>query len=256
MSLHPDLQKLVASSTMINSNRYTPFFIETSTGDTRWSLRPIGDGADIPEVVVNEQKHTVTVPDYGVNLKVTYKALRHRSTAQFKVLLWFLGYRLQADKNGLLIDTVINGDGNANPAIVHNTAVSGSLDYTDLVNFYSEFYPFEMKLFLVHKDMLATLLTMEVFKDPLAGFTFQRTGEIVSPLGSKLVRCDEIPPDMIIGMDNRFAMEEVVGQPLSVEYDKIIEQRIEEAVISESVAFTKIVHEAARILDTEWGEVK
>ncbi|MBD3233138.1 MAG: hypothetical protein GF315_05385, partial [candidate division Zixibacteria bacterium] len=105
MSLHPDLQKLVASSTMINSNRYTPFFIETSTGDTRWSLRPIGDGADIPEVVVNEQKHTVTVPDYGVNLKVTYKALRHRSTAQFKVLLWFLGYRLQADKNGLLIDT-------------------------------------------------------------------------------------------------------------------------------------------------------
>jgi hypothetical protein len=34
-----------------------------------------------------------------------------------------------------------------------------------------------------------------------------------------------------------------------VEYDKVIEQRLEEAVISESVAYAKIIKDAAIVLD-------
>jgi len=93
------------------------------------------------------------------------------------------------------------------------------------------------------------ILTLTEFKDPLAGFKFQSTGELVSPLGAKLVRCDEIPSDLIVGMDSRFAVEEVISQPLVVEYDRIIEQKFEEAVISESIAYAKVVKEAALVLD-------
>jgi len=64
------------------------------------------------------------------------------------------------------------------------------------------------------------------------------------------VRCDDVPTDLIIGLDTRFAVEEVITQPLMVEYDKIIEQRIEEAIISESVAYAKVIREASVILDT------
>lgn len=35
-----------------------------------------------------------------------------------------------------------------------------------------------------------------------------------------------------------------------VEYDKIIEQRFEEAVITESVSYAKVIREASVILDT------
>ena len=56
--------------------------------------------------------------------------------------------------------------------------------------------------------------------------------------------------DLVIGLDSRFAIEEVVTQPLMVEYDKIIEQRFEEAVISESVAYAKVIREASVVLDT------
>lgn len=253
MSLHPELNKLVASTTVINSNRYTPFHIETNPDDTNWSMRPIGDSAEIPAVLVNEQKHTIAVPDYGISLKATYKALRHRSTAQFKVLLWYLGYRLQADKNGLLVNTIVNGDGNSNPAAVTNTDVSGTLDYDDLVRFYNDFYPFEMNALIVHENALRTILTMTEFKDPMAGFRFQGTGELVSPLGANLIRCDEVPADSVIGLDNRFAVEEVISQPLMVEFDKIIDQKIEEAVISESVVYAKIIESSSRILDTVWS---
>jgi hypothetical protein len=84
----------------------------------------------------------------------------------------------------------------------------------------------------------------------MAGYRFQGKGEMFSPLGSTLVRCDEVPDDLVIGLDSRFAVEEVITQPLMVEYDKIIEQRFEEAVISESVAYAKVIQEASVVLDT------
>jgi hypothetical protein len=251
--MRPELGKLVASSSTISSSRYTPFYINVTPQESKLSLRPIGDAAEIPTLTVAEQLHSITVPDYGITLKTSYKALKHRTTAQFKVLLWYVGFRLQADKMALVVDTIINGDGNDNPATVINSATSGSFTYDDLITLWNEFFPFEMNTILCHKEMIKTILAMEEFKDPMAGFKFQKTGDLVSPLGSALVRCDEVLSDSVIGLDNRFAIEQVVSQPLMVEYDKVIEQKLEEAVISESVAYAKVIKEAALVLDTVWS---
>ncbi len=251
--MRPELEKIISSSNRISNSRYTPFYVDVTPADEKLSLRPIGDLSHIPTITVGEQVHTITVPDYGVTLKTSYKALKSKSTTQFKVLLWYIGFRLQADKMALVVDTIINGDGNQNPARVVNTEASGSLSYSDLVGLYNEFFPFEMNTVLCHKDKINTVLNMDEFKDPMAGFKFQKTGELVSPLGSKLIRCDDVPSDLIMGLDNRFAMEEVVSSPLMVEYDKVIEQKLEEAVISESVAYAKVIKEASLVLDSVWA---
>ncbi len=252
MNMRPELGKLLASTAGVSTSRYSPIHINHSATDPAMSLRPVGEGAEIPSVNVTEQNNTITIPDYGLTLKVTYKALRHRSMAQFKVLLWYIGYRLQSDKVALAVDTIINGDGNSNAASVINTDITGTLDYDDLVKFWNEFYPYQPNVLICHKDKVRSILTLSEFKDPLVGFSFQTNGEITSPLGATLIRCDEVPSDYIIGLDNRFALEEVIGQPLMVEYDKIIEQKIEEAVISESVAYAKVVKESSLVLDSEW----
>jgi hypothetical protein len=249
MAMRPLYNQLTAAQTVIGSNRYSPLYLNISPTDTRLSLRPIGEGAEIPQFVVNEQKKTVTVPEYGIALKVSYRTLRHRTLTQFKVLLWYLGFRLQTDKVALLAEVLQSGDGNTNPATVINTDVSGTLDYDDLVKFWAEFAPFELNTILCEKTKMRQILTLTEFKDPLAGFKFPSTGELVSPLGAKLIRCDTVPTDTIIGLDSRFAVEEVISQPLTVEYDRIIEQRFEEAVISESVAFAKVIKEASLVLD-------
>ncbi len=249
MSMRPMYNQLTAAQTVIGANRYSPLYIGTSASDQRLALRPIGEGAEIPQVTVSEQLNTITVPDYGVALKTSYKTLRHKTTAQFKVLLWYIGFRLQSDKIAMLTDVLINGDGNDNAATVVRTDVSGTIDYDDLVKFWSEFCPFELNTLVCHKTKMRQLLTLAEFKDPLAGFKFQSTGELISPLGAKLVRCDEIATDLVVGFDSRFAVEEVISQPLMVEFDKIIEQKFEEAVISESIAFAKVVPEAALVLD-------
>lgn len=252
MNLRPELGRLLASSSQVSTSRYSPIQINHSASDSETSLRPIGEAATIPALNVTEQNSTIVIPDYGLTLKVTYKALRYRSMAQFKVLLWYIGYRLQSDKVALVVNTIINGDGNSNAAAVIDTDVTGTLDYDDLVKFWNEFYPYQPNVLICHKDKIRSILTLTEFKDSMIGFSFQANGEITSPLGASLIRCDEVPTDYVIGMDNRFAIEEVISQPLMVEYDKIIEQKIEEAVISESVAYAKVVKDSSLVLDSTW----
>lgn len=248
-SMRPELSKLIASSTVINSNHYTPFYIDTtSTG--KFSLRPVGEASEIPQLVVTEQNHAITVGDFGLNLKTSYRALRYRSTAQFRVLLWYIGFRMQTDKIGMVVNTIISGDGNDNAAAKVNAATTGTLTYSDLITLWSQFAPFEMTTLVCHVDKLKSILNLSEFKDPLIGYHFQQSGELITPLGATLIRSDEVPADYIIGLDSRFAIEEVITQPLMIEYDKIIEQRFEEAVISEAVAYAKIVPNASCILDT------
>ncbi len=249
--MRPELSNLIANTTTVSSNSYTPFFIDTGSS-TKFSLRPVADGADVPQLLVTEQNHSVFVADYALALKTSYKALRYRTTSQFRVLLWYIGFQLQTDKIGMIVDTIVSGDGNNNAATVVNTAASGTLTYADIVNLWSKFSPFEMNTLICHISQLKTVLNLAEFKDPLAGSRFQKTGELVTPLGSLLVRSDNVSTDLILGLDNRFAIEEVITQPLLVEYDKIIEQRFEEAVISESVAYAKIIKEASVVLDTVW----
>jgi hypothetical protein len=246
--MRPELDRLLAGSTAIQSNRYTPFFVDTADTD-KFSLRPVGEGAEIPSLVVTEQKHSLNVRDYGLALKTSYKTLRHRSTAQFKVLLWYIGFRLQTDKIALVVDTLVNGDGNDNAAEAITSTASGSLTYADLVKLWAEFAPFEMNHLVCHIGTLKTILTMQEFKDPLAGYRFGKTGDLFTPLGAALVRCDNAAADYVIGLDSRFAIEEVISQPLMVEFDKIIDQKFEEAVISESVSYAKVVKEASVVLD-------
>lgn len=246
--MRPELSKLVANSTTVATNRYTPFFIDTSN-DAKFSLRPIGDGADIPQLIVTEQNHTVNVRDYGLALKASYKALRYRTTAQFRVLLWYIGFKMQSDKIGMVMDCIVNGDGNSNSATVVNAAATGVLGYTDLVTLWSQFKNFEMNTMVAHVDSLKKILGLDEFKDPMAGYRFQLSGELFSPLGATLVRSDAVATDQVIGLDRRFAVEEVITQPLMVEYDKIIDQRFEEAVITESVTYAKVIKEASVILD-------
>ena len=251
-AMRPELNKLMANSAAVASNRYTPFHIDTSS-DTRFSMRPIGDGAEVPSLLVTEQQHAVKVTDYGLALRASYKALRYRTTSQFRVLLWYIGFKMQTDKIGMVVDCIINGDGNSNSATVINTASSGTLAYADLISLWAQFAPFEMNTIICHVDTLKTILTLDEFKDPLAGYRFQHSGEMFSPLGATLVRSDEVPADHVIGLDHRFGIEEVITQPLMVEYDKIIDQRFEEAVISESITYAKMINEASIVLDTVWS---
>ena len=70
-------------------------------------------------------------------------------------------------------------------------------------------------------------------------------GKLTTPLGAQLHRTSAVEDGLIIGMDNRYALELVKAGDVMVEYDKLIDQQLERAAISSISGFAKICDGAA-----------
>lgn len=143
------------------------------------------------------------------------------------------------------MSTVLNGDGNDNPAAVIETAGSGTLTYSDLLALWNALDPYELNTIVASPDMMLKMLAVEEFKNPQTGINFQGTGRLNSPLGANFIKSDALSAGTIVGLDKRFALEMVVASDVAVEYDKLIDQQLERAAISVTAGFSKIFDEAS-----------
>ena len=64
-----------------------------------------------------------------------------------------------------------------------------------------------------------------------------------------LVRVPNATATKVIGLDSRFAVRETVSQPLMIEVDKVINQKLESAVVSKESVYTIMVDGAAKLSD-------
>jgi len=68
-------------------------------------------------------------------------------------------------------------------------------------------------------------------------------------MGAEIFRYDSASDNYIAAIDKRFAIKKGVEQDLLVEADKIMEKRIEECIISESIAYSVLCDKARKYLD-------
>jgi len=71
---------------------------------------------------------------------------------------------------------LINGDGNDNAASNTAVASSGKLTYTDLVNFWNLFDPYELNTIIAAPAQVAQQLGITEFRDAAAGLNFHADG--------------------------------------------------------------------------------
>lgn len=81
---------------------------------------------------------------------------------------------------------------------------------------------------------------------------FQGSGDLVTPFGAQLIVGEAVPADVIIGLDRRFALEEVYETGLIVETDRLIRRQLEGTAVSETAGFAKIITDASRVLSIDW----
>lgn len=240
------LADIVAVNSTIDASVYRAAYANLS-GD--FKMRRIAEGARFPEVIIAFGEQTITLRKVGMMIKATYEALRRVKLPVIATHLKLIGNQMAKDKVGDAISIAINGDGNSNAATVDTVAASGTLAYSDLVDFDLNFDPYESKLWIGPKAVITLLLNMTEFKNPLSGMKYQETGEWITPLGNLLKRNDTITSDNLLGMDKDFCIEQVNERGANLtEHEKIIDGQWENITISEVVGFAKI-HDAARVLD-------
>ena len=125
---------------------------------------------------------------------------------------------------------------------------AGSLTYSELVDFWAQFEPYEMNTLLVSGDVLLKLLKMEELQNPLTGLNFQGTGRLTTPLGATLLRTSALGTGKLIGLDKRYALEMVKAGDVLVEYDKLIDRQMERVAITSVAGFAKVFREASKVL--------
>ena len=246
------LPSITASVTRFEGMDYRSIYSAASEDDK--ALRFVGEGALIPQTEIRAADHLVSLKKRGRMLVASYEAIRFQRIDLFSVMLRQIGNQIMRMHLEDAIDVIVNGDGNGNTAeslaVGDDTigGTAGSLSYAELLAFWNRFDPYTMNTMLVSNDVMLAMLKLTEFQNPLTGLNFQGTGTLTTPLGANLLRTSAMPAGTLIGLDKNYALEQICGSEITVEYDKLIDRQLERAAITSISGFAKLFTEASKVL--------
>ena len=246
------LPNITATTTVIDSMDYRSIYSVPTDADKE--LKDVAEGTAIPETEVKTKEHLVSLTKRGRMLVASYEAVRFQKLDLFSVMLRQIGAYIQKQQLSDAVNVLLSGDGNDNAATVYEvgtspiSGTSGSLNYDQLVEFWGQFDPYTMNTILCSTATMTKMLKIPELQNPMTGLNFQGTGKLTTPLGAQLHRTGAVADGMIIGLDNRYALELVRAGDVLVEYDKLIDRQLERAAITSISGFGKICQDAAKAL--------
>ncbi len=247
------LPSIVSTTTVIDSLDYRSIYSVPTDEDK--ALKDVAEGSEIPTTEVKTKEHLVSLSKRGRMLVASYEAIRFQKLDLFSVMLRQIGAYIQKQQLADAVNVLISGDGNDNAAVQYTvgtdpiSGTKGTLGYDQLVEFWGQFDPYTMNTILCSTPTMTNLLKVPELQNPLTGLNFQGTGKLSTPLGAQLHRTSVVADGVIIGLDNRYALEQVRAGDVMVEYDKLIDRQLERAAITSICGFGKICTEAAAVLN-------
>ena len=243
------LPRIVATTTMIDGLDYRSVTSVPSEDDK--ALKDVAEGAFIPETKVTTQENLIKLNKRGRMLVASYEAIRFQKLDLFTITLKQIGAYIARTQFADAVDVLISGDGNDNAA--SSTSISDTsthvITYSDLVTFWNLFSPYELSTIVTTPAIMAKLLNLSEFKDATAGFSFQSSGRMITPVGAELIKSSAVSSGKLIGLDKNCALEMVKAGDVMTEYDKLIDRQLERAAITSIAGFAKIFAGASRVLN-------
>ncbi len=246
------LPAITATTTVIDAMDYRSIY--SNPTDEALALQDVEEGAQIPTTEVRTKENLVSLSKRGRMLIASYEALRFQKLDLFSVMLRQIGAYIQKQQVADAVQVLLEGDGNDNEAAVYAvgtdpiSGTSGTLGYDQLVEFWGQFDPYTMNTILCNTSTMTSLLKIPELQNPMTGLNFQGTGKVGTPLGAQICRTSAVADGMIIGLDKRYALEQVRAGDVLVEYDKLIDRQLERAAITSIAGFGKICTNAAAAL--------
>ena len=246
------LPAITAAVTTIDARDYRSIYSVPTDADK--SLRRVEEGAVIPQTEIRARENLVHLHKRGRMLVASYEAIRFQRLDLFSVMLRQIGSQIMRMHLDDAISVLIDGDGNANAAGAYAVGTSpiggasGTLTYSELLDFWAQFDPYNLNTLIVPPAVMLSMLKLPEFQNPLTGLNFQGTGELTSPIGARLIKTAAAPAGRIIGLDKNYALEMIQSADVSVEYDRLIDRQLERAAITSISGFAKLYTDAAKVL--------
>ena len=180
------LSDIIATKTVIDGMDYRS--VTSSPGDDEKMLKPVSEGAVMPQTTIKTSEKLVKLQKRGRMLVASYEAVKFQKLDLFTVTLRQIGAHIAREQLNDAVDVLINGDGNSPAAATVSSATSGTLTYDDLVKLWGALSPYEMNTILAsyRSNEKASFHEPEM-KDAHAGLDFHASGRMITPLGAKLI---------------------------------------------------------------------
>lgn len=240
------LDSIVATKTNIEGLDYRTI-TSIPTADEK-ELKEVAEGAQIPETVIHTQENLVTLKKRGRMLVASYEAIRFQRLDLFTVTLRQIGAYIARSQFKDAVNVLIDGDGNNNSAEVVAPATAGTITYADLIKLWNTFSPYEMNTLIASPDIMAKLLAMPEFRDAPAGLNFHGNGSMITPLGAKLIKSNDLSKK-IVALDKNYALEMVTAGGVQTDFDRLIDRQLERAAITQISGFAKIFADSAKVMN-------
>ena len=234
------LPNIVSTVTKIDSMDYRSITVEP--GDDG-SVSLLEEGGEIPATTIVASSQLVTLKKRGRMLVASYEAVRQQKLDLFSITLRQIGANIAKAQMEDAVAVLLKDTKRI------SVETDGELTYSDLVKLWAEFDPYQMNTLLVSHDMMVKLLKLPELQNTHAGFDFQNSGKLVTPMGATMMRCSAVPEGTIIALDKRYAMEMVESGGVIVEYDKLIDRQLERAAITVTCGFAKMFKEASVLME-------
>lgn len=230
------ISDLVATVTKIDAMDYRTIAAEEGEPDTATE-----EMTALPTTTIKMGKNLVSLKKRGRTLVSSYEALRFQKLDLFTVALRQIGASIAAALRKDAVETLLKGDGSQSGV----TFTSGTPNYSDFIKLWGSLAPYRLNTVIAGTGAVEKLLQITEFKDAQAGMNFQGTGNLITPLGAKLVHIPDMEDGKVIAMDKNYALEMVQAGDVLTEYDKLIDRQLERASISMMAGFARIYDKAA-----------
>ncbi|MGN0458112.1 MAG: phage major capsid protein [Eubacterium sp.] len=231
---------IVATTTVIDSLDYRSIDASDFENPVDY-YNTVAEGTFIPETYIRTKEQLTPLKKHGRSIVASYEAIKSQKLDIFAVALKQIGKYIAHCEIIDAVDKLVLANSNCVEAVS-----GGDVCYDDMVSMWKALLPYNMNVIVAEPDFTAKILQIPEFKDSQAGQAFHGTGNMVTPLGAKLVT---VPTDItygaICGFDKNYALEKVQFGDIITDFDKLIDRQLEKATVSCISGFNRIIDSAS-----------
>jgi hypothetical protein len=248
------LDDLVLTRVPVNARdyRYGELDVEGDQ-DSDLEFGVIAEGAEIPVYKISDSQKAVTGAKYGGALRYTYERISRIRLAELQRHVEKLGRAQARRKVKAALATLLNGDGNSNPAVATPNVASWSLAAFVNVRLEAARVGAQPNIVIANDTELSNILAIPQVLDAAATTTaagFRDTGTFPSILG---MRPRMAPSGSVLQsvqtalfVDSALGLEEFYDPSLTLQESmRMINNQTEIVTISEFVGYAKVDRYAA-----------
>jgi hypothetical protein len=248
------LDALLARRSQIDGQDYRSIYIVDDLGTDAYRLKRVVEGTRIPSTTLVTGEHVLQIHKFGRLLRATYEQLRRQRVDRIAFIISRMALQAEVDKVAIVLDTVINGDGNANTSstVVTQTALdpgsaAGTLTLKAWLSWQMSFTnAYRLDVVLAQRPALMQLLLLPVNTVNGTPLVMLQQGTLGSlrNMGSRFDEAigygelADAPALKLVGWDSNQTVEEVaeIGGNVS-EVDRFIEDQTQAMSMTEVVGY-------------------